>query len=286
MRIQIRDPEIRARTAGLGAQTYCYIHPERRAVAVCAICRRGVCRLCHETVKGKDFCMPDAELLEGKEPPVTKVQRRRFSIPQKTLQMGCYLHPNRRATAMCPICKKGLCSSCQVIIKGRAFCRSDAAILIRRDQQTRSAQARGAALTTAAVFDFLDGTGGAVVGLLLIILGLIQPQANVAFSFSQAFHQFIVYFENVLSFPQTRLLAMGFLGFTIGILDLIGGTLLLRRSRLGAFISVFASVMWALIISGSAIVSATVGVLGYFGLVLVIAKLPLIGFGWRQLEQR
>jgi hypothetical protein len=272
--------------AGLGDQTYCYIHPERRAVAVCTVCRRGVCRLCHETVKGKDFCTPDAELLEGQEPPVVKVQRKRITVPTKTLQMGCYLHPNRRAVAMCPICKRGLCGSCEVLIKGRAFCKADAGILVRREQQTKSAQLRGAAITTAAIFDFLDGLGGAVVGFLLIVLGLIGPQAHTAFTLSQGFQQIITYFDNVLGFPPSQALALGLFGFMIGVIDLIGGIMLLRRSRWGALISIFASVTWALLISGSAIVMATVGIFGYFGLVVVIAKLPLIGFGWRQLNQR
>ena len=124
--------EERAEKAGLGPQTHCYVHPERRSVAVCAVCRRGVCRLCHEVVRGRDFCEQDAELLQSREPRIPKSKLRKAVDPSVLSQMTCYNHHNRKAVGICSICRRGVCSSCQVVFKGRSFCKSDAEILLRR----------------------------------------------------------------------------------------------------------------------------------------------------------
>ena len=39
----------------------CYIHPDREAVGVCTICKRGVCRSCEVILDGRHYCKVHAE---------------------------------------------------------------------------------------------------------------------------------------------------------------------------------------------------------------------------------
>lgn len=286
MKTPTRDPSTAAFRAGLGPQTHCYVHPERRSVAVCAVCRRGVCRLCHETVKGKDFCTQDAELLEGEEPPTVRLKEKKPAAPITPLGIPCQDHPGRAAVGICAICKRGVCVSCRVLIKGKSFCRADAEILQKNEHLTRSLLIGRGTIRAASGLDFVDGVAGAVLGFLLLILGLIGPQAKTSATIAAELQPFFATFEKVLTYPASLALAIGLFAFMLGVVDMMAGILLFGHSRVAGVISILVSTLWILMIANYPIIFAVAGVFTYGILALVLVKIGLIVVGWNELGQR
>ena len=282
------DPDSAAQKAGLGVQTHCYIHPERRSVAVCVVCRRGICRLCHEVQRGRDFCTADAELLRRSESSAEKAKYVRKKTQPVSAQMGCHIHPNRRAVDVCSVCKRGVCSSCLVVFKGRSFCKSDAEILRRKELHPVSAQPRKTAIGAAAFIAVVDGAAGAIVGFVLIILGLIGPQAQNFDSLSSELQPFFSYFANVLNsnFPASQTLEIGLIAFMLGMGDMMAGMLLVKRSRIAGMATIVISIMWGVLVGSYFVILALAGILTYVGIAFAFAKIGLVVYAWRYLDER
>ena len=68
-----------------------------------------------------------------------------------------------------------------MISKGRRFCRDDADMLRKKQVDTVKAQRRKNAISAGAILAFLDGTAGAAVGFLLVVIGLVGPGAQTSY---------------------------------------------------------------------------------------------------------
>jgi hypothetical protein len=237
-------------------------------------------------VKGRDFCTQDAELLEGEEPPTVRLKEKKPAAPITPLGIPCHVHPGRAAVGICAICKRGVCVSCRVQIKGKTFCKADAEILQKNERLTRSLLIGRGTIRAASVLDFVDGVAGAVLGFLLLILGLIGPQAKTSETIASELQPFFAAFDKVLAYPASLALAIGLFVFMLGIVDMMAGILLVRNSRVAGVISILVSILWVLIIATYPIISAATGVLTYGILAVVLAKIGLIVVGWNELGQK
>ncbi|MGA2200077.1 MAG: hypothetical protein ABSG45_09085 [Nitrososphaerales archaeon] len=206
--------------------------------------------------------------------------------PARTSQTHCYIHPERRSVAVCVVCKRGVCRLCSRVSKGRNFCPPDAAMLQRNYQRTSRAQFRRNAITLAAILAFLNGAGVSVVGFLLIIIGLLGPQAQSAYSLTPALQPFFTYFANVLDFPPSQTFGVGLFAFVIGLVDIFAGILLLRRSRIAGIISILVSILGIFVVSTYLVVLAVAGVFAYVHVVTSSLKALLVGLGWKHLDER
>ena len=149
----------------------------------------------------------------------TKDQQGPSPKGEPAAQLRCYTHPAHRATGVCTICKRGVCSSCQVISKGRRFCRDDADMLRKKQVDTVKAQRRKNAISAGAILAFLDGTAGAAVGFLLVVIGLVGPEAQTSYSLTDTLQPFFTYFANVLAFPPSQAMEVGL--FIFGLASLV-----------------------------------------------------------------
>ncbi|MGD0638464.1 MAG: hypothetical protein ABSA72_10550 [Nitrososphaerales archaeon] len=200
--------------------------------------------------------------------------------------LRCYSHPAHRATGVCSICKLGVCSSCQVIFKGRRFCRDDAALLRKQQVDTAKARRRKIAIEASGVLALLDGMAGAVVGFLLIIIGLIGPQAQSSYSLTNTLQPFFTYFANVLTFPSSQALEVGLFIFGLGLLDMFAGVGMVKRSRLAGVLSIGISILGGVAVGSYLVILALAGFFTYVYLVSAVVKIGLIGFGRKHLDER
>ena len=200
-------------------------------------------------------------------------------------QLRCYNHPAHRATGVCSICKRGVCSSCQVIFRGRRFCREDADMLRKKQVDTVKAQRRKNAISAGAILAFLDGMAGAVVGFLLIVIGLIGPQAQSSYSLTSTLQPFFTYFANVLAFPSSQALEVGLFIFAIGLLDMFAAVGMIKRSRVAGAISITVSILGGVAVGSYLVILALAGVFTYAYIVSAVIKVGLIGFGWKYLDE-
>ncbi len=203
-----------------------------------------------------------------------------------TAQLRCYYHPAHRAVGVCSVCKRGVCNSCQVIFRGRRFCKDDAALLRGKEQRTSKTQLRRNEITLGAIFAFLDGVAGAVVGFLLVIIGLIGPQAQTSYSFTSTLQPFFTYFANVLDFPATQALEVGLFIFCLGLLDIFAGVGMLRRSRVAGILAIGISILGGVAVGSYLVILALAGFFTYVYLVSAVAKIVLIGLGRKYLDER
>ncbi len=220
---QTPNPQAGARTP----QSHCYVHPERRAVAVCAVCNRGVCRLCRATFNGRNYCRSDAETLQVK----------------------------------------------------------DAVKLQKKAQLTPHTRFRRAAIYVAAVLAVLNGLAGAVVGFLLIVIGLVGHEPNASYSFTPVLQAFFTYFADVLKFPASQALDVGLLAFGAGIVDMSISMFLLRGSRAAGIAGIVVSILGGFVINTYLVVLALAGIFAYVYLVSSALKAVLIVLGRKYLDK-
>jgi hypothetical protein len=217
---------------------------------------------------------------------LTKDQPNAVRKPGPAAQTLCYIHPERKAVGVCSICRRGICRSCQVISKGRRFCKPDAEILRRQEQSTAKMLLKRRAIRLGAVFAFLDGLAGTVVGFLLIIIGLIGPQAQDSYSLTSILQPFFTYFADVLKFPSSQALEIGLFAFVLGLVDLMAGFFLLKRSRLAGIIAICVSVLGGVLVGSYLVILALAGFFTYVYVVSALVKVVLIGIGFKHLDER
>jgi hypothetical protein len=145
---------------------------------------------------------------------------------------------------------------------------------------------RRRAITFGAVFAFLDGLAGAVVGFLLIIIGLLGPEAQASYSFTSILQPFFTYFANVLEFPASQALEIGLLAFVLGLVDIMAGFLILRRSRIAGITAIVISVLGGLLVGSYLVILALAGIFTYVYVISAFVKVILIGLGWKYLDER
>ena len=201
-------------------------------------------------------------------------------------QLRCYNHPAHRAVGVCSICKRGICSSCQVIFKGRRFCKDDADLLRKKQVDTVKAQRRKNAISAGAILAFFDGMAGAVVGFLLVVIGLIGPEAQASYSLTNTLQPFFTYFANVLAFPPSQALAVGLFIFGIGLLDMFAAVGIIKQSRLAGVIAIAVSVLGGVAVGSYLVILALAGFFTYVYIISAVIKVMLIGFGWKHLDER
>ncbi len=214
----------------------------------------------------------------------TKDQPGAPSAGGSAAQLHCYNHPAHRATGVCAICKKGVCSSCQVIFKGRRFCREDADMLRKKQVDTVKAQRRKNAISAGAILAFLDGMAGAVVGFLLVVIGLIGPEAQTSYSLTNTLQPFFTYFANVLAFPPSQALDVGLFIFGIGLLDMFAAVGLIKRSRVAGVVAIAVSVLGGVSVGSYLVILALAGIFTYAYIVSAVIKVGLIAYGRKYLD--
>ncbi len=141
------------------------------------------------------------------------------------------------------------------------------------------------AINLAAILAFLNGTAGAVVGFLLIILGLLGPQAQGSYSLTPALQPFFTYFANVLTFPPSQAFGVGLLAFVVGLVDIFAGIMLLRRSRIAGILAIATSITGGFVVGSYLVILALAGAFVYVHIVFSFVKVVLIVLGWRHLDE-
>src|SRR5208283_292473 len=131
----------------------------------------------------------------------------------------------------------------------------------------------------------LDGMAGAVVGFLLIIIGLIGAQAQNSYSLTNTLQPFFTYFANVLEFPSSQALEVGLFIFTLGLLDIFAGVGMLKRSRLAGLLALGISVLGGIMVGSYLVILALAGFFTYVYLVSAVIKMGLIAVGWKHLDE-
>ncbi|MGA2664612.1 MAG: hypothetical protein ABSF83_06695 [Nitrososphaerales archaeon] len=209
------------------------------------------------------------------------------SAPGPTPAQGrCYIHPDRRAVGTCVVCRRGVCRLCFVEFKGKNFCSPDAELLRKKEQPTRMMRFKKTAITAASGLAVINGVSGAVVGFLLLVIGLIGPEAHSSATLTPALQPFFTYFANVLTFPASEALAIGLFAFVIAIVDIITGVLMIKQSRLAGIVSIAVAIVGGLLINSYLIILALAGAFTYIHIVLSTIKAILIGIGWDRLTER
>src|SRR5580704_1629284 len=135
--------------------------------------------------------------------PLLTPSTERFSISSLNSGMKhlkCYVHPDTDAIGVCSVCKRGVCKPCQVVFEGKRFCKHDAEELLIMEEGTEEAHQRGKIITVAAVLAYLDGVTGALIGLLLISLGFIDPGLGPNSIISSQLLPSFSYFVDVFKF--------------------------------------------------------------------------------------
>jgi hypothetical protein len=199
----------------------------------------------------------------------------------------CYIHPERRAVATCGVCKRGVCRLCRVSLNGKSFCRADEALLRGRvDAPSAKVSRRRHSITLAAVLSFFNGLAGTVVGFLLLIIGLLGPQAKASYSLTPALQPFFTYFADVLNFPSGQAIDVGLIAFVGGLLDIFAAYLLMRRSRIGGIIAVATSIFGGFLIGSYLVILALAGAFVYVHILTAAVKVALIAVGWKYLDER
>jgi hypothetical protein len=173
-----------------------------------------------------------------------------------------------------------------VIFRGRRFCKDDAALLRKQQVDTVKAHRRKIAVEAGAVLAFLDGMAGAVVGFLLVVIGLIGPEAQTSYSLTNTLQPFFTYFANVLEFPPSQALEVGLLIFAIGLLDMFAAVGMIKRSRVAGVISIAVSILGGVAVGSYLVILALAGFFTYVYIVSAVIKVGLIGFGWKHLDER
>ncbi len=63
----------------------CYLHPDRDAIGVCTICKRGVCRSCEVILEGRHYCKAHAEKRLVREERAEGLHKRGVALTLATI---------------------------------------------------------------------------------------------------------------------------------------------------------------------------------------------------------
>ncbi|MDA4137309.1 MAG: hypothetical protein OK449_09985 [Thaumarchaeota archaeon] len=180
------------------------------------------------------------------------------------------------------VCTKPLCKNCLVVVEGKGYCKQHGERLLLKEQRQGSLARNRVVLYLASILAVLDGLAGVVVGFLLITLGLLGPSAQDSAILQNTVDPLLTYFANVLVFPPTQAVEIGFALMVLGTADMIAGYYLWRRSRIGAIVSIAVTVIAGGLLGGFLIILALAGAFTYVYIVSAVIKLLAIGYSWRQ----
>jgi hypothetical protein len=166
----------------------------------------------------------------------------------------------------------------------KRYCKEDAEKALKRDRVIVESTDRGLAITAASILSVTNGLFSVIVGFLLIILGLLGPAASGSSIVANSVEPFTKYFGQVLLFPTGQTVTVGFISFLAGFVDIASGYYLWRRSKLWAMISIIAAIVGPVLTSGYLEILALAGPFTFAILPIAVAKIGLIGYGWRHLE--
>ena len=122
---------------------------------------------------------------------------------------------------------------------------------------------RKTAITIAAAFATLNGVAGAVVGFLLLVIGLLGPQAQNSYSLTPSLQPFFTYFGDVLNFPASQAVDVGLVAIGAGLLEIFAAILMLRRSRIAGMIAIATSILGGFLINSYLVILALAGVFAF-----------------------
>ena len=198
--------------------------------------------------------------------------------------MKCYKHPQVDAVAVCAVCKRPICKSCQVVMEGRRFCKDHAERRLIREEQVASFQERGRALTFATLFAELNGLAGAFVGFLLILIGLLAPTAQGSSVVASSVAPFLTYFSAVTNYPPGEVLTVGFVAFTAGSVGMVAGYFIWKRSKWGAIASIILAIFGEALIATYLEILALAGPFTFVWVGTAALRVTLIALGWKHLK--
>jgi len=182
------------------------------------------------------------------------------------------------------VCNKLLCRECLVVVEGKGYCKPHGERLLEREGRVASLKRRGTAISLASVLAVLDGLAGVVVGFLLIILGLLGPTAGNSPILSNTVEPLTSYFANVVTFPSSETLGVGFVLMILGTVDIIAGYYIWGRLKVAAIASVAVTSIAGGLLGAYLVILALAGAFTYAYIVSAVIKLVAIGYGWRHLR--
>jgi len=195
--------------------------------------------------------------------------------------LKCVNHPTVDAVGRCVVCAKPLCKKCLVVVGGKGYCKQHGERLLVKEQREGPVARNRIVLYLASILAVLDGLAGVVVGFLLITLGLLGPSAQDSAIMQNTVNPLLTYFANVLVFPATQAVEIGFALMVLGTADMIAGYYLWRRSRIGAIVSIAVTVIAGGLLGGFLIIFALAGAFTYVYIISAVIKLLAIGYSWR-----
>jgi len=198
--------------------------------------------------------------------------------------LKCYAHPDREAVAVCIVCKRGVCKSCEVIMGGRHYCKEHAEKHLVREGRSAVYQERGSAITIASILAVLGGVAGLVVGFLLLMIGLVGPAAANSPILFSTFAGLLDYFSAVTSYPADQTLLVGLAAFLFGSVGIAAGYYMWRRSKRAAILAAVAAFLGEALLVGGPEVLALAGAFTYVYAAATILSIFLIVYGWKHLK--
>ena len=201
----------------------------------------------------------------------------RYAVP-----LRCYLHPNARAVTSCAVCHRPICSDCLVVVRGRRLCTHHAEAELEGGEIKETPGGRGVPLSVAAVLSVTNGSLAALGGFLLIIIGLLQPTTSSDI-LKSSFEPFLKNFADVLLFPAGEALVAGFIVFMLGCIDVATAAFIWRRSKVGAVVSVFASITGVIMTGIYLELLALAGPYALAWIALGFVKIGSVVLGWKRL---
>lgn len=213
--------------------------------------------------------------------------------PIRTAQSHCYVHPDRRAVAVCSVCDRGVCRLCRTTLKGRNYCHADAEVLqvgqaekLRKGQLTTHAKLRRNLIWGAAALAAIDGLAGGVVGFMLIFYGLLEPEAKESYSLTSLLKGFFTFFSAVSSYPASQAVNVGLFVLSAGLVGIAAAILLYYRSRIGGVVCICIAVLGAALVIYYRIIFALAGGYVYVYVLTAAATVVLVVMGWKYLDRR
>jgi hypothetical protein len=182
------------------------------------------------------------------------------------------------------VCKRGVCKSCQVILDGKHYCKEHAEKRLVREERAEELHNRGYVISLASILAVLSGLSGVVVGFLLIIIGLLGPDAQSSPVLSTTLGPFLNYFEAVTLYPSTETIVVGLVAFLSGAIGMVAGYFIWRRSKSAAILSVILAIFGEILVGTYFEVLALAGAFTFIHVVSAVVRILLIAYGWKHLK--
>lgn len=150
--------------------------------------------------------------------------------------MKCYVHQDTDAVGVCSSCGRGVCRVCALKLRGKIYCKEDAARLF--DVQngavrgtTKGGPKRGPEVIIGAIFGYILGGIAALVSFVLIYAGIIGAGGGTAlFAPLTPNLSFLGDFQGD---PGGQLLTLGFLLLAFGSFGVAASYYFFRPTKAG-----------------------------------------------------